>query len=71
MGKQFHELTAAELDELKSSGATWEQAAKEHPQPEWCEYPDAVSPMGCWSLISGNVTGIDYCAECDCLRSND
>lgn len=70
MGKFFHELTEAERNALAASGMTYAQAAVDHPQPEWCDYPDAVSPLGCWSLTGGMVTGIGYCQHCDCLRSN-
>ena len=70
MGKPFHELTDVERAALGASGMTFAQAAEEHPQPEWCNYPDAISPLGCWSLTGGKVTGIDYCKDCECLRSN-
>lgn len=70
MSKSFHELTDIERAEIAANGMTWKQAAEEHPQPEWCDYPDAVSPLGCWSLISGMVTGRDYCKDCEFLRSN-
>lgn len=70
MGKPFHKLSEAEFEALMEGGATWEQVAKEHPQPEWCDYPDAVSPLGCWSLIGRMVTGKRYCKGCDCLRPN-
>ncbi|HQD65163.1 MAG TPA: hypothetical protein PLJ16_08040 [Casimicrobium huifangae] len=70
MGKPFHELTETERAALSESGMTFGQVAAEHPQPEWCDYPDAVSPLGCWSLTGGMVPGIEYCKNCDCLRSN-
>ena len=35
--------------------------------PSWCTYPDpTMGEMGCWSLISGNVTSKEYCKNCEC-----
>lgn len=70
MGKPFHELSNIERAALGESGMTLAQVAAEHPQPEWCVCPDALSPLGCWSLTGGMVTGIDNCKNCDYLRSN-
>ncbi len=73
MIKYFHELTKTEFNKLVKKKMTWEQCAKDYPQPVWCAYPDAVyGTMGCWSLMSFNedgtnwVTGRNYCKNCDC-----
>ena len=72
-GKPFHELTDAEFDALKAAGATWGDMMRDHPQPEWCSYPDALGgAMGCWSLVGRMVTGRDYCKDCElCKPLND
>ena len=31
---------------------TWGWLIEHYHQPKWCRYPDAISPLGCWSLIS-------------------
>jgi hypothetical protein len=70
MGKPFHKLTPEEYDELVESGMTYEELAKQHPQPEWCAYPGAtLGWMGCWSLVSFQVTDPKFCkGHCDCYR---
>lgn len=71
MIKYFHELTEAEFKAIvESKQYTWKQLAKDYPQPEWCQYPDATSGvMGCWSLMSHMVTGKEYCKGCEyCLK---
>jgi hypothetical protein len=66
MGKPFHELTDDEFNALKDAGATWEDAARDHPQPSWCSYPDALRPLaGCWSLVGRKVTGENFCRSCE------
>lgn len=67
MIKYFHELTAKEIDEIPD-GTTCEQVAKDYPQPDWCDYPDATyGAMGCWGLVLGRVRdqGKEYCAKCE------
>lgn len=69
MIKYFHEVTKGEWDEILKRDMTWEECAKEYPQPRWCTYPDAVcGVMGCASLMACFVTGMDYCKDCDCFR---
>ncbi len=69
MIKYFHELTKEEFGKLVESKITYEQLAKDYPQPTWCEYPDATGGMlGCWSLMDFFVTGEDYCKDCDCYK---
>lgn len=65
--KYFHELTSKEFFGLMVGGAYWSEVAKIHPQPEWCQYNDALAgPMGCWPLMARKVTGEDSCEECEC-----
>lgn len=73
MIKYFHELTKEEFTELVEKKLMWKECAKLYPQPDWCNYPDAVCGiMGCWSLMNLSVTE-ENCANCDCYQkvSND
>lgn len=68
MKKYFHELTDQEFKELPGN-ITYEQLAKEYPQPDWCEYPDATAGlMGCWSLMSMLIKNRDCCKNCECCK---
>jgi len=65
MGQYFHELTQEEFDKLCATGMTWRECAEQHPQPNWCQYPNAVcGEMGCWSLMYQDVTGEEFCKQC-------
>ena len=73
--KYFHELSDEEFDKLlKGGGMTWGECAHKYPQPEWCNYPDAVcGVMGCWSLMrmgkpENNIRSIDNCEGCELLN---
>ncbi len=70
MIKYFHELTKKEFKKLcKGKPETWDEFARNYPQPIWCSYPEAVAGiMGCWSLVGFMVTGEDYCKNCDCYK---
>ena len=68
MIKPFHELTKEEFKTLleERPDMTWEECAREYPQPEWCDYANAVQGMmGCWSLMGHRVTGPEYCSNCE------
>lgn len=66
--KLFHLVTPEEWQTLCDTNYTWDQLNEEYSQPEWCDYPHALSPLGCWSLTSLYVTGEDYCKDCDCYK---
>ena len=71
--KYYHELTEDEYNKLKERGLTYGELAKLHPQPDWCEYPDAIcGEMGCWHLtmLHAVKTQAD-CALCDFRRYPD
>ena len=64
--KFFHELTREEFSQMVGSGMTWDECAAKHPQPPWCQYPNAVQgEMGCWSLMDFRVIGVESYADCD------
>ena len=67
MIKYFHKLTREEFNALcAEKEVTWEEFAKDYPQPEWCAYRNAVCGiMGCWSLMDFMVIGRNYCKNCD------
>jgi len=64
--KYFHQLTDKEYADLVASGISMGECAKQHPQPKWCEYPDAVyGLMGCWKLcLERNIKTIKDCRNC-------
>lgn len=67
--KYFHHLTKAEFEKLPKD-MKWSAVAEKYPQPKWCEHPDAVSALGCWSLLSFYVTGKKYCSGCECYKKS-
>ena len=70
MIKYFHELTQEEIDKIPGK-TSLKRIAKDYPQPDWCEYPDATAgAMGCWGLVLGRVRdqGKAYCAQCECNK---
>jgi len=70
MKKYFHELTKEEFKKLQKEDLTWEQCAKDYPQPTWCAYPEAVSGvLGCWSLMDFNIHSEKDCLNCECLAT--
>lgn len=68
MNKYFHELTEKEYRAILAEGITYGELAEKYLRPSWCDYPDALSPLGCWSLTGGKVTGEDYCKNCDLYK---
>lgn len=71
MIKYFHELTDDEFNELKESGINLGELAVKYPQPDWCDYPDALlGVMGCWSLVYRCGVSESYCKECDCFNAH-
>ena len=69
MIKYFHELTEQEYEKIVKRRKDAKRFVRDYPQPEWCLYPEAVSPLGCWSLIGFMVTGEEYCRKCDCHKN--
>jgi hypothetical protein len=68
----FHELPQEEIDKLISEGVTVGYIMDNYKQPDWCNYPEALSmSMGCWSLCDLSKDGLrtkiskDYCKGCD------
>lgn len=67
MIKPFHKLRIEEIRWLIKEGNTFAELEKDFPQPAWCNYPQAVfGVMGCWSLMSGMISGKEACTDCDC-----
>ena len=63
--KYFHLIPDEEWEEMKNQGKTWVDIAKEYKQPDWCQYQDALDPLGCWSLVGRMVKNEAYCEGCD------
>ena len=72
MIKYFHQLRAEEYSWLVKEKTIWGELQTSFPQPQWCNYPQAVyGLMGCWSLIYFMVTGESYCKNCDCYKKRE
>lgn len=63
--KHFHELTDDEYKVILDSDMTLRELAEKYPRPPWCNYPDALAPLGCWSLTSRRIKGEGDCLGCD------
>ena len=70
MIRYFHQLKEEEFNYLLDlcPDMKCRELAELYPQPTWCGYPEAISPLGCWSLTGFLVTGEDYCKGCDCYE---
>ena len=69
MIKYFHELRPEEWEWLKAENTTWGEVIKDFPQPPWCEMPNAIDPLGCWSLIGFKIVSREYCNTCEYCRT--
>jgi hypothetical protein len=68
MIKYFHELTQEEFDNKVDKRMTWLKCGELYPQPDWCNYPDAVcGDMGCLSLMSFRIHTVKDCGDCECI----
>ncbi len=67
--KYFHELSEAEIEKLQ--GIKFEELRSQYKQPDWCNYPEAIDFLGCWSLVYGLVEDEDFCKGCDCYKLED
>ena len=82
--KFWHELSEDEIKTLRKGKRrflfwrkrlTWGEVMIMHPQPLWCNYPEAVcGVMGCWSLIGiggedRRIRKIEDCEGCDLLEA--
>ena len=63
--KYFHELSDSEWEDLQKTKMTWDDLNKFYKQPDWCNYPDALNPLGCWGLIYRHCRSEQYCSKCD------
>ena len=53
---------------LLNANVSWGWIGKNLTQPMWCIYPNALHPMGCWSLIDRELRkkiSKDFCKTCD------
>ncbi len=66
--KYWHELTDEEYNAIPGR-TLFSTVRKRYKQPEWCNYPDAIGGMGCWSLIDKDLRkkiNREFCRKCDC-----
>ena len=70
--RYFHELEQEEVDALITDKKTTDYIINTYKQPDWCEYPNALSVgFGCWSLMdlskNGSRTKISkkFCKNCE------
>ena len=73
--KYFHELSTEERKKIHDSGHTFGWLKKHYKQPAWCNYPDALDPLGCWSLLvfdewNGRVKSKDDCLNCELCKES-
>lgn len=68
----FHSLSEADIKKLEEQKTTWGDVVKNYKQPDWCDYPDALTgPMGCWSLTMGvQFVCLDYCKSCPLFKKH-
>jgi hypothetical protein len=74
--KYFHEIPQSEVDSLISDKKTISYLLENYLQPDWCNYPDALSmTMGCFSLCDLKKDGLrtkiskDFCKNCPCFKT--
>lgn len=61
----FHEITDAQWEQMKLDGKTWGDMQRDYLQPDWCQYPEAIDPLGCWSLTGRFVKDEEFCRTCN------
>ena len=67
----FHALS---MKQIERRHITFKQARENYRQPDWCQEPIALEPLGCWGLTGGYVheKGEAYCRSCESYRrAND
>jgi hypothetical protein len=65
--KYWHELSEEEFEKIYKE-YTWGKAQEEYLQPDWCNYPEAIHPFGCWSLINKKLRkeiSREFCKTCN------
>ena len=73
MKPYWHEAPEEELLALVENKVTIKESMEIYSQPEWCDYPDALSGiMGCCSLMdikgTRKLISHDFCKDCDCYN---
>ena len=71
MKKYWHELTDEEFSKIDPE-TLCSKLRKKYKQPDWCDYPDAIGALGCWSLVGSNriKISIDFCKTCVCFNDS-
>jgi hypothetical protein len=73
--RYFHEIPQEEVDKLIEDKRTIEYVMETYKQPDWCNYPEALSMnMGCFSLCDLRDGGLrnkiskKFCKSCECFK---
>lgn len=69
--KYWHEIPQKEITKLVEQKKSVQFIIDNYKQPDWCNYPDALSGlMGCWSLNDNTTNGLrtnisrQFCKNC-------
>lgn len=69
MKKYWHRIPDKELQKRISRKWSCDRIMRRYSQPEWCNYPEALSGlMGCWSLIDvkrRKKINREFCRNCE------
>lgn len=65
--KFWHEETTEGREIFIASNKTVGELMRVYKQPDWCNYPEALSwQMGCWSLCDSETkVSHDFCKTCE------
>lgn len=72
--KYLHEAVHREINELIKEKITYGEFREKYRQPDWCGYPDAIDPTGCWSLMLYALgdeqikISREYCKACELYK---
>lgn len=70
--KCWHEAPYSEIIPLIGQH-TWQEIQERYKAPPWCsEGQAALSPLGCWTLITApHVIHRNFCKTCDLYKEED
>jgi hypothetical protein len=72
--KYWHEVDKEEIEKLCRH--TWKYIRKRYMQPKWCTEHEALSKLGCWSLVgwqgvspTREKISKNYCTGCPSFKN--
>jgi len=66
MKKYFHKISIEEYNNIMRNNIRITEINKLYKQPKWCNYPNAIHPYGCFSLLINKIKTRNNCMSCDC-----